>query len=223
MMLRIPGLIDQAQLQVIQQALQEATFVDGRLSAGMRAQRVKANRELKQDSEIAGYLNKIVMGNLYASALFRNAALPLRVATPFFAKYEPGMTYGDHIDDPVMGEAQRFRCDIAVTVFLNDPEHYEGGELVVRTTFGDKTVKLPAGDAILYPASSLHHVAEVRRGERMVAVTWIQSMIRDPAKREILYELSLARDKLLKDAADAEETAQVDHAYTNLVRMWAEV
>jgi len=223
MMLHIPQVIDPAQLQVIGQALREAPFIDGKLSAGMRAKRVKDNREVQQGSEIAGYLNKILLGNLHASALFRNAALPHRVATPFFAKYEPGMTYGDHIDDPVMGETQRFRCDIAVTVFLNGPEEYDGGELVVRTTYGDQRVKLPAGDAILYPASSLHHVAEVTRGARLVAVTWVQSMIRDAGKREVLYELSLARDTLLAQSPEGAETAHVDHAYTNLVRMWAEV
>lgn len=223
MMVTIPGVIDPAQIKTIQQGLRQAVFVDGKLSAGIRAKTVKTNRELRQDTEIAGYLNKIVMGSLYNHPTFRNAALPLHAATPFFAKYEPGMTYGDHIDDPVMGESQRFRCDVACTVFLSDPDAYDGGELVVRTTFGDKTVKLPAGDAVVYPASSLHQVAEVTRGERLVAVTWIQSMVRDAHKREILYELNLAREQLMQDAPTADHTAHVDHAYVNLVRMWAEI
>jgi PKHD-type hydroxylase len=122
-----------------------------------------------------------------------------------------------------MGDAQRFRCDVACTVFLNQPDDYDGGELVVRTTFGDTTVKLPAGDAVVYPASSLHHVAEVTRGQRLVAVTWIQSMVRNPQQREILYELNLAREQLMRSAPQSRETARVDHAYVNLVRMWAEV
>jgi PKHD-type hydroxylase len=117
----------------------------------------------------------------------------------------------------------RYRSDIAITIFLSDPEAYAGGELVIRTAFGPQEVKLPAGDAIMYPASSLHRVAEVMRGERLVAVTWVQSMVRDPMRRELLYELGLAREKLLRTRPDAEETAQVDHAYVNLVRMWAEV
>ena len=223
MLLRLAQVIDPQQLQVITQALGEASFVDGKLSAGAHAQRVKNNQELDASSEIARYLQKIVMGNLYNHAEFRNAALPYRVAAPLFAKYGPGMTYGEHIDDPVMGEGQRFRCDIAVTVFLNEPEQYQGGELVVHTSFGHQSVKLAAGDAVLYPASSLHRVSEIESGERLVAVTWVQSLVRDPAQREILYELGQARASLLAAAPEGVQTAQVDHAYTNLVRMWADV
>lgn len=223
MLLRLTSVIDPAQLQVIAQTLAEAQFVDGRLTAGMKAKRVKSNQELNSASEVAGHLQKIVMGNLYNHAEFRNAALPHRVAAPLIAKYGPGMTYGEHIDDPVMGEGQRFRCDIAITVFLNEPEAYQGGELMVRTAFGEQAIKLPAGDAVLYPASSLHRVAPIEHGERLVAVTWAQSLVRDPARREILYELGKARDALLASAPEGAQTAQVDHAYTNLVRMWAEV
>lgn len=223
MLLQLAQVIDPQQLQVISQALHEAKFVDGRLTAGAHAQRVKSNQELESSSEVAGYLQKIVMGNLYNHPEFRNAALPHRVAAPLFAKYGPGMTYGEHIDDPVMGEGQRFRCDIAVTVFLNEPREYQGGELVVRTPFGEQSIKLAAGDAVLYPASSLHRVAEISQGERVVAVTWVQSLIRDPGQREILYELGRARDALMASAPEGEQTAQVDHAYTNLVRRWAEV
>ncbi len=223
MLIEIPNLIDPDQLQVIVPALREAPFIDGKLSAGARAKRMKNNRELQQDAEIAQYLNKIILGNLYNNPTFRSAALPHRVATPFFARYEEGMGYGEHIDDPVMGEGQRFRCDVATTIFLNEPDEYDGGELIIKTTFGDKAVKLAGGWAVLYPASSLHRVAGLTRGERLVAVTWVQSMVRDPAKRELLYGLSLARERLMERSPDAEETAQVDHAYTNLVRMWAQV
>lgn len=223
MMIQIPSLIDAAQMQIISGALNEARFIDGRLSAGEHARRVKQNQEVEQNTEIAIQLSKVILGNLYNSPAFRNAALPLRSATPFFAKYGPGMTYGDHVDDPVMGGEQRFRCDVATTVFLNNADEYEGGELMVRTPFGDQRVKLNAGDAVVYPASSLHQVAPVTRGERLVAVTWTQSMIRESARRELLYELNQAREKLMQDAPNAEETAQVDHSYTNLVRMWAEV
>ncbi len=223
MLLTLSNVIDDQQLQVIRGAVREAAFVDGKLSAGAHAQRVKNNQELANSGEVAGYLQKIVMGNLYNHAEFRNAALPYRVAAPIVAKYGPGRAYGEHIDDPVMGEGQRFRCDIAVTVFLNDPREYRGGELVVRTSFGEQAVKLAAGDAVLYPASSLHRVAEVTEGERLVAVTWAQSLIRDPAKREIVYELGQARAALMASVPTGDQTAQVDHAYTNLVRMWAEV
>jgi PKHD-type hydroxylase len=224
MLLHIPRVIDSIQLGVIQGALKQSKFVDGKLSAGMVAEKVKRNEEVDQHTDTAVQLSKIIIGNLYHHAVFRSAAMPLRVATPFFARYRPGMTYGDHIDDPVMGgDGQRFRCDIATTVFLNEPEEYVGGELLIRTQFGDQKIKLPAGDAVVYPASSLHQVAEVTEGERIVAVTWVQSMIREPAKREILHELNLAREKLLHESAAGETGKQVDHAYTNLVRMWAEV
>ena len=224
MLLHIPRVIDSIQLGVIQGALKQSKFVDGKLSAGMVAEKVKRNEEVDQHTDTAVQLSKIIIGNLYHHAVFRSAAMPLRVATPFFARYRPGMTYGDHIDDPVMGgDGQRFRCDIATTIFLNEPEEYVGGELLIRTQFGDQKIKLPAGDAVVYPASSLHQVAEVTEGERVVAVTWVQSMIREPAKREILHELNLAREKLLHESAAGETGKQVDHAYTNLVRMWAEV
>ncbi|NOY65877.1 MAG: Fe2+-dependent dioxygenase [Gammaproteobacteria bacterium] len=223
MLLKIPNVIDASQLNVMQQALKEAPFIDGKLSAGKKAQQVKNNQEVDQASEMARQLSQILMGNLHHNDTFKNAALPHLTATPYFAKYTKGMTYGNHIDDPIMGQEQRFRCDVACTIFMNNPDEYDGGELTIQTQFGNQTVKLPAGDAVLYPASSLHQVAEITRGERIVAVTWIQSLVRDPAKRELLYELNLAREKLMQEKPEAEETAQIDHSYTNLVRMWAEV
>lgn len=223
MLLKIPGIIEPSQLVIMQQALKEAPFIDGKLSAGITAKKVKHNLEVDQSTEMAQQLSRILLGNLHHNETFRNAALPLRTATPFFASYGKGMAYGDHIDDPVMGQDIRFRCDVACTVFFNNPDEYEGGELIIRTSFGDQMVKLPAGDAVLYPASSLHQVSEVTSGTRLVAVTWIQSMVKEPSKRELLYELGLAREKLLCEKPGADETAQVDHSYTNLVRMWSEV
>ncbi|MDA8363186.1 MAG: Fe2+-dependent dioxygenase, partial [Gammaproteobacteria bacterium] len=129
-----------------------------------------------------------------------------------------------HVDDPVMGgDGALYRSDIAITLFLNDPQQYDGGELEIRTAFGSQSVKLPAGDAVMYPASSLHRVTPVTRGERLVAVTWAQSLVRDPAKRELLYELNQAREALLAAAPDAPETTRVNTAYVNLVRMWGEI
>jgi PKHD-type hydroxylase len=116
-----------------------------------------------------------------------------------------------------------YRSDIAITIFLNAPETYDGGELTIHTAFGEQTVKLPAGDGVLYPASSIHRVTPVTRGERLVAVTWVQSLVRDPGKRELLYTLNQAREALLSKSPDAPETAQVNVAYLNLVRMWADI
>ena len=224
MLLTIPGLLNPAQLNKIREILAGAEFVDGRLTAGFAAARVKRNLELKQDPERLQRLIRIIMASLAHNETFRFGALPHRVADPIVARYEPGMTYGDHVDDPIMGtRGPRFRTDVSMTIFLNPPESYEGGELTVRTPFGDRKVKLPAGDAVIYPSSSLHHVAEVTAGERLVALTWIQSYVRDAARRELLYELNLARESLLKEAPGTETTGYVDRSYANLLRMWADL
>jgi len=226
MLLHIPNVLSRNDLQAVHTILEKANFVDGKLSAGMAAKRVKNNQEVsRDDGQILQQLNNIVMGKLTRHPIYQFGALPLRVATPFYARYGKGMTYGDHVDDPVMGPGpgQQYRSDVSMTVFLNNPEDYDGGELVIRTDFGDRKVKLPAGDVVMYPSSSIHHVAEVTRGERVVAVTWLQSMVREPQRRELLYELSLAREKMLKAAPEASETKQVDRSYVNLVRMWSEL
>lgn len=223
MLLRIPQVLNQNQLDDVQRLLATARFVNGKISAGMAARRVKNNQEMAGDAGQLGELNKIVMGSLVSHSVYLNGALPHRVATPYYARYTTGMAYGDHIDDPVMGPGPRYRSDIAITIFLNDPRSYDGGELVIRTSFGNKEIKLSAGDGIMYPASSLHHVAVVTRGERLVAATWVQSLVRDPEKRELLYELYMAREKLLETQPGMEETARVNIAYMNLVRMWAEL
>ena len=225
MLLVIPDVLSHTKLNEIQSILANATFVDGRLSAGSSAVRVKHNQELPPHAEQQQRLNQLVMNTLVQHPMFQQAALPHRIASPFYARYTQGQAYGDHIDDPVMGPApgQRYRSDVACTVFLNSPEAYTGGELVVRTTFGNQTIKLPAGHAVIYPSSSLHQVSEVTGGERLVAVTWIQSLVRDPARRELLYELSQARDSLMQTQPDANVTKQVDHSYVNLVRMWSDI
>ncbi len=224
MLVTIPGLLDAPRLARVRELLDGARFVDGRLSAGTAARRVKNNQELEPEAAVMEELNRIVMGALVRHPTFNAAAMPLRVATPFYARYRPGMTYGDHVDDPVMGPAGgRYRSDVSTTVYLNGPEEYTGGELVVHTPFGSQEVKLAAGDAILYPSSSLHRVAEVTSGERLAAVTWTQSLVRDPGQRELLYTLGTARERLLAERPDAPETRQVDVSYVNLVRMWSEV
>jgi len=224
MLLRISEVLGPEELQVARQILASASFVDGKLSAGAAAAPVKNNQEADRQGSMMRQLDNLVMGGLVRHPVYASGALPQRVAAPFYARYQPGMTYGDHVDDPVMGPpAGRYRTDVAITVFLSDTVDYDGGELVIRTPFGDNQVKLPAGDAVMYPASSVHHVAPVTRGERLVAVTWVQSMVRDPARRELLHGLNLAREKLLRTAPDAAETTQVNYAYVNLMRMWAEL
>ena len=224
MLLEIPALLNAAQLSKIDEILESARFVDGRLTAGMAAGRVKNNEEMQQEPKRMQVLIRIIMSSLGHNARFRSAVLPHRVADPIFARYRPGMTYGDHVDDPVMGsQGPRFRTDVSMTIFLRDPDTYQGGELIIRTPFGPREVKLAAGHAVIYPSASVHRVAEVTEGERLVALTWIQSYVRDPAKRELLYELDLAREHLLRHAPEEMHTSHVDRSYANLLRMWAEL
>jgi PKHD-type hydroxylase len=223
MLTRLINVLDPDRLGDARKLVADGRFVNGVLSAGMAAQRVKNNQELAVDERLMRQLNNLVMGSLVRHPVYRSAALPLKVAAPYYARYSAGMFYGNHVDDPIMGEGDLYRSDISVTIFLSGPDDYDGGELVVQTPFGEQFVKLPAGDAVIYPSSSVHRVAEVTRGERIVAVSWIQSMVRDPDKRALLHELNQAREKLLHDNPDVEETSRVNHAYINLVRMWSDI
>ena len=224
MLIVIPKVLDQRQLDQARALLVKGQFVDGRLSAGTTAKRVKNNEELHANSSLMERLNAIVMGSLMQNLTYQAAVMPYRVASPYYARYTVGMSYGDHVDDPVMGPpGGQYRSDVSSSVFLNDPDQYQGGELVIRTSYGEQSIKLPAGDAVVYPSSSLHHITPVSSGERLVAVTWAQSMVRDPQQRDLLFQLYQAREKLLQTQPDAEETTQVDHTYVNLVRMWSEL
>jgi len=202
MLLPVPGVLKADELSLVRALLAGAHFVDGRLSAGSVARRVKNNQELDAGAPDLERLNRLVMGNLVRHPAYRAGALPLHAASPLYARYRPGMTYGDHLDDPIMGtDGVMYRSDVAVTVFLNAPEEYDGGELVIRTSAGEQAVKLPAGDAVLH----------------------VQSLVRDAARRELLYGLNAAREKLLQSAPEAEETAQVNAAYLDLIRMWSDI
>ncbi len=224
MLLEIAEVLNAAQIARIRELVAAAGFADGRSSAGRAAARVKHNEEMSAGAAAQQLLNRIIMASVAERAQFRSFALPHRMADFIVARYRPGMTYGDHVDDPIMGSAgPRFRTDVSMTIFLNDPADYDGGELVVRTPFGDRRVKLVAGSAVVYPSASVHHVDPVSRGERLVALTWMQSYVRDAARRELLFELDQAREHLLASAPDADTTKYVDRCYANLLRMWAEL
>ncbi len=223
MLLKILSLLPAERLQTVTSLLKDAPFVNGTLSAGSAAKRVKNNEEVAMNASQMSQLNNIVMASLVANPQFKSAALPHRVAAPFYARYIDGMEYGDHVDDPIMGGTDRYRSDISITVFLSEPENYDGGELVINTSFGEQQVKLKAGDAVMYPSSSLHHVKPVTRGERLVAVTWVQSMVRSAEQRELLYQLNTARETLLQTKPEAETSKTVDICYANLVRIWSEL
>ncbi|MCK5360830.1 MAG: Fe2+-dependent dioxygenase [Gammaproteobacteria bacterium] len=223
MLLRIKGLIPSDKLAIVRGILDSADFIDGKLSAGKEAVNVKSNEELPQNHPEMARLNNIVMGQLINHPVYKYGVLPHRIAAPFYARYTSGKQYGSHVDDPIMGTGDTYRTDVSITVFLNEPDEYEGGELTITSQYGKISKKLPAGDAILYPSGSLHNVAEVTSGSRLVAVTWAQSMIRDAGQRELLYNLSQARDELIKKDPDSTVTQKVSTSYINLVRMWAEV
>ncbi len=223
MLTRLRNVLDSKQLETARQQIQQGRFVDGILSAGMAAQRVKRNEELSLGDRQLVDLNNLVMGSLVRHPVYSSAAMPKKVATPYYARYTQGMAYGNHVDDPVMGQGEIYRSDLSVTIFLSGPEDYEGGELLIQTDFGEQSVKLPAGDAVLYPSSSIHRVSEVTSGERLVAVSWIQSLVRDADKRALLHELNQARESMLESQPDAPDTARVNHSYINLVRMWSEI
>ncbi len=223
MLLRIKHLIPSDKLTIVREILDSADFIDGRLSAGKEAVRVKNNEELPQDHPKMTTLNNIVMGQLVNHPIYKYGVLPHRVAAPFYARYTAGKQYGLHVDDPIMGVGDSYRTDVSITVFLNDPDEYEGGELTIASQYGEVMNKLPAGDAILYPSGSLHQIQPITKGTRLVAVTWAQSMIRDTEQRELLYTLSQARDEMIKKEPNSPATQKISTSYINLIRMWAEI
>lgn len=223
MLLEIPNILSAQELAHIKTALDSAPFIDGKLSAGSAAQRVKNNEEVDVRSQDVQQLNNLVMSRLVENPIYRAAALPMKVAAPYYARYNTGMSYGDHVDDPIMHADTPYRSDISITVFLSDKTDYDGGELVINTQYGEHAVKLSAGDAVMYPSSSVHHVNEVTKGTRFVAVTWLQSLVREPAKRELLYDMYQVKEKLLNEAPDDENTKRLDRSYVNLIRMWGDV
>ena len=234
MLLVIKNVLDQNQLKVISRLLEDAEFIDGKQSAGKEASTVKHNLELSQETRtgevLHHQLNQMLMPSLIKHPKYQNSVYPLKVATPFYVRYDKGMQYGFHVDDPIMGSAEaslqeRYRSDVSTTVFLNDD--YQGGELVISTAAGEQVIKGNAGDAVIYSSNSLHKVNEISSGVRLAAITWAQSMVKDSAKREMLYELSQARDSLLntEDLNDyaIKARSQVSNVYVNLLRRWSDL
>ncbi|MBL8537789.1 MAG: Fe2+-dependent dioxygenase [Hyphomonadaceae bacterium] len=194
----------------------------GKRTAGSTARAVKENLQADGGDARTVALERFVLEALRRHPVFESAARPARITRLLFSRYLPGMTYGPHTDDALMGAGEdRLRTDLAFTVFLADSNSYEGGELVVQSPLGEQAVKLEAGDAIVYPASSIHWVAEVKRGERVAAVGWIESFVADSAQREILFDLSMLRATLRHNAADAAALLTLDKSISNLLRMWA--
>jgi PKHD-type hydroxylase len=222
LLLQIPDVLNQGEIERLRTELAQARFEDGAATAGHIAREVKHNLQVAQDSETGRKCGAMVLEALRRNTTFFSAALPHRVQGPVFNRYDPGMTYGEHVDNAIMGGSTTVRSDVAATLFLSAPGDYDGGELTVHDSFGSHRVKLPAGSLIVYSASSAHHVEPVSRGTRLAAVLWIQSMVRDPAQRLSLFELDVSLGALRQRVPDAPELGTLTALYHNLLRMWAE-
>ena len=226
MMLHIPGVLSAAQVAQMRQQLRDTDWIDGRASVGPQGAQVKRNRQLAEGSPLAIELGQTISAALMAHPLFFSSVLPLRILAPYFNSYAGGEHYGLHVDGAI--RAQRpglpaIRADVSATVFLSEPDEYEGGELVVVDAYGTHEVKLPAGDAIIYPSGSVHEVLPVTSGERIASFLWTQSMVREDAKRALLFELDTNIQKLRAAHGESEATVGLTGHYHNLLRMWAEV
>ncbi|KGM56908.1 Fe(II)-dependent oxygenase [Lysobacter arseniciresistens ZS79] len=229
MLLHIPGILDDAQLARFRQSLDAAAWTDGRQTVGPQGAQVKRNLQLPEDSPLRQQLGREVLAALAANPLYFAAALPARTLPPRFNRYEGGGRYGFHVDGAVMAMAVpdglppvNLRSDVSCTLFLCDPDEYDGGELVIHDTYGEHEVKLPAGDLVVYPSSSLHRVAPVTRGARVAAFFWVQSLVRDDGERRMLFELDQAIQALTASGADGEAVLRLTGVYHNLLRRWAE-
>lgn len=222
MLLQIPTILTGEELTRLRAALAGAPFDPGTVTSLPGGRAVKHNLQLRHDSEVMRSCAPIVLGALQRSPMYFSAALPSKTFGLMFNRYDAGMDYGDHLDAAIVAGAATMRSDIAATLFLTPPEDYDGGELVIQDSFGAHRVKLAAGNMIVYPASSLHHVEPVRRGTRLAAVFWVQSLIRDESRRRILFDLDLAIGKLVKAVPGSAELQLLSGVYHNLLRMWAE-
>jgi len=219
----ITDVVTPSQIKIIRAAISDGTFVDGRATAGFRAKRVKENEQLERDAPTREAIDKMVIDGLRGNSDFQRIVLPRTIQKPLFNRYCAGMAYGFHVDDALMGAREQWRTDVSVTVFLNQPDEYDGGELEIDSAFGMQTVKLPAGAAVVYPSSTLHRVTPVTQGERLAAVTWVQSKVRDPGRREILADLDRVRRRMSALDPDGAETDIAFKSYANLLRRWADL
>jgi len=225
MLMQITKVLDTAQVAECRKALETADWSDGRTTAGYLSSRVKDNQQVPEGHPVARRLGAMILDALDKHQLFISAALPLKVVPPLFNRYAGGQSYGDHIDGavrPVFGTPHRVRTDLSATLFLSSPEDYDGGELVIEEHLGAQNVKLPAGDMVLYSGTSVHHVEPVTRGSRLAAFFWIQSMVREDAKRDVLFEIDTALQVLGRDIAGHRSLVKLAGAYHNLLRLWSD-
>jgi PKHD-type hydroxylase len=231
MLLTLENVLTPEQVTAVRSRLATADWVDGRVTSGYQAQEVKRNAQIPEASPVSKELGEVILAGLARSPRFMSAALPLRVFPPMFNSYAGGQTFGTHVDTAIrqlVTTGQRIRTDLSATLFLTDPADYDGGELIVEDLYGEKSVKLPAGHMVLYPATSLHRVEPVTRGNRISSFFWIQSMVRQDAHRTLLFELdssiqALASGDHGQSAEIKKQTVTLTGVYHNLLRQWAEM
>jgi PKHD-type hydroxylase len=223
MLVHLEKALDADQLARLKEMVAKERFVDGKGTAEGSAAAVKNNLQLPPESEATRAAGAYLLECLGAHPLFQLAAQPRALSPPLFSRYEAGMSYGIHLDAPVMYRGGILRTDVSVTVFLNDPGEYDGGELVIETATGEQCFKGAAGDCVLYPATTLHRVAEVTRGVRLVSAFWVQSMVRDASRREILYDFGFALEFLELTGGGGPYRERLRRCHVNLMRMWADV
>lgn len=224
MYLILQGVLAPEDIARLRKDLAELHWGDGKRTAGPAARAVKQNLQADGRDARTEALERFVVDALYRHPLFEIAARPAKLSRLLFSRYEPGMTYGAHTDDALMGDgASRLRTDLAFTLFLAEPSSYDGGALTIDSTLGEQEIKLEAGDAILYSAGSIHFVAPVTRGVREAAVGWIQSVVAEAGRREILFDLAVARARFGEAGAARAELLRMDKAISNLLRMWAQI
>ena len=226
MLIRIPGVLPPEQVARLRKRMEAARWVDGNATSGHQSAQAKHNEQLPEESAEARELGEAVLQALARSPLFFSAALPKQVFPPLFNRYGEGMAFGNHVDTAIRThpvQPVRIRADLSATLFLAEPGEYDGGELLVEDTYGLQSVKLPAGDMVLYPSTSLHRVAPITRGRRVGCFFWLQSMVRDDTQRTLLFDLDMAIIRLTQAVPGDPALVSLTGTYHNLLRMWAEV
>ena len=227
MLICVPDVLSKAEVAEFRALMDAATWEDGRSTAGAQSALVKRNEQLPPNGDLARALGHRIVSALTANPLFISAAIPLHIFPPLFNRYGPGHHFGVHVDNAVRGDhltGTRIRTDLSVTLFLSEPDEYDGADLIVEDYYGSHDVKLPAGHLVLYPASSLHMVTPITRGVRVASFFWIQSMIRDAHARSLIFDLDTSIQSLVERLGrDDPETVKLTGIYHNLIRYWAEV
>ena len=225
MLLHIPRVLTAEQVAQCKETLAGAEWIDGKATAGIEATKAKNNMQVSANDPAARKLGEMILRALYSNALFLSAAMPLEVLPPMFNRYQGGQSYGGHFDAALMqvpGSQHRLRTDLAATLFTSAPDEYDGGELTLEGAHGGQRIKLPAGDMVIYPASSLHHVQPVTRGVRLASIFWIQSLVRNDDDRQILLDLDIAIHRIRNVNPDDPSILSLTGIYHNLLRRWSE-